>query len=312
MTHRLRSAGFARKPLPPRGWCASRAGSARQQISAALVAAAVLFVATPLGAAPVARAGAGPAAVGDIEFPDVPDILGEPDPPAEPAPPTAEALLAELKGVVTVSSLSVVARMAVRRGGAVHGLDFSLWVRQDGKALLRVREPQRLAGRAILRDGAAVWLHDPDSGRVTRVGPQGDRAPWGELLLRILDIVVGEALPGGYAPVAVRPARAPGAAWTLVLRGREGADVRCRRLEVDVAAVSHALVGARCRRGEDGLERWRFDQHRDFGGRLLPTEVSVDLAGSEGWSATLQILRLGVDVPVGDALFTRAALSGQR
>jgi hypothetical protein len=273
----------------------------------AVLVLAALLLAAPRGAG--ATVGAGPA-----DAPDPAPASGPPAPTAAPAegPPTAAALLEELRTTFDFSSLSVLARMSVRRGGAVHVLAFSLWTRADGKTLLRVREPQRLAGRAILRVGGAVWLHEPAWGRLHRVSPEGERAPWGEVLLRVVDTVTGDPLPARYSPLVLRPAQSAGAAWTLVLAGRDGRDLRCQRLEVDVAAGTHTVLEARCDRGVDGTERWRFDRHRDFGGRLLPTEVVVDTAGDEGWSATLQLTRLGVDVPLDDALFTRAALGAQR
>lgn len=276
---------------------ASRTSAPRLLSSAALA----VLVALALGlAAPAAAA---------IEFPEVPLVEGV---LASPEPPTADALFGDVSRLFRASSRSIVAQVTVLSGRSVHSVTFALWTSGEDRALLRVRGPQRAAGRAVLRIGDAVWAWDPDWGRLETVGPQGERARWGRLLVRIVDVVVGRPLLARFRAEDVRPTPSPGAGWTLSLLARDGDTPHCERLEIDVSDDTRVLLEARCWQEGGARERWRFDRHRDFGGLLLPTEVAIDRMGEGGWSATLQIHRIGLDTPIDEGLFTLTALQALR
>ena len=227
----------------------------------------------------------------------------------DPCPP-AELVARGIVELFQPSTLMLSARVTVARGRTARVVRFDLWARGGDRALLRVIEPQRDAGRGILRVGDRVYTYDPSWGRVERVGAAGERSDWNPVLFRLIDTVVGEFPLSRYRPVGVCQAEtAAGEGWTAAFEAIPGTGSGCMALEIDVLEGDPTPTELRCVHASGALERWRFRRFRDVGGRRFPMEIIVDDPERRDHSATIQLLRVERGTPIDDVRFTWTALA---
>jgi hypothetical protein len=230
-----------------------------------------------------------------------PGEIGEP-------PAAAESLMQQLRGFATARSMILGVSMTVQDGRFGRHTRFSLWTVGRDQALLRIEEPQQKAGHALLRVGPQVYLFEPETGHVSRLGAAGARGLWARPYFELVDILAADPFDGPFRAVEVTSATLQSVPVTRLSLVFESPVARCDELHVDFPADGGDPLEARCVGAEKDVVRLVFREFRDVGSVRVPVEVELFWSRRPWFSLTVRFLRVWRDVPIGPERFSLSTL----
>lgn len=229
---------------------------------------------------------------------------------AERVAPSAEELFVRLNRLATATTWELDAEIRALWAGREIRREVSFVGKPPTRALVKVRGPQREAGRALLRIGDVTLSYDPAWGRVERIGSTAQRDPWASTLVASLDWTYLGSFEDRYESAGVVPMiYSRGSAWVLKLTAKPGSSARCRALEVGFHMGGGWLMAGRCERPDGVIEQWTFDDVRPVAGRMFPTRIQLEAPGTIASRVDIRLKRVEADMPLGDSRFTMTALT---
>jgi hypothetical protein len=193
-------------------------------------------------------------------------------------------------------------------------LEMRVWSLGTAYALVRVTAPAREAGTATLKVGDEVWNYLPRVDRTIKVPPSLMMGSWMGSHFTNDDLVKESRMVDDYdIAIGYEGDREGVAVWEFVLTPKPTAAVVWGKVVEQVRQADLMPTWARYYDERGNLIRtMTFSDFRTFGGRLVPSVMTVRPADKPGEHTTIRYRELAFDVPLTPGFFSLRNLQSRR
>jgi hypothetical protein len=184
-------------------------------------------------------------------------------------------------------------------------LTMKIWT-QGNNALVRIINPEKDAGTAILKIGSDIWYYLPKVNRTIKAPSSMTMTSWMGSDFTLDDLVKESGLVRDYSLAnSFEGKRGEVAVYEYTMTPRPGAAVVWGKivLQVRQANLMRAWQGFY---DEDGklVRDLTFSDYKTMGGRLMPTRLIMRSLDKPGQQSTIVYEDIALDVPIGAETFS--------
>jgi len=199
-------------------------------------------------------------------------------------------------------------RMTVVRERGTRELEMESWSKGDDESLIVIRSPAREAGNATLRTEEGLWNYAPRADRLIRIPSGLLSESWMGSHFTNDDLMRETSYLDDYDAVLGIEEREGVTYLKATLTPKPEAPVVYSELVFLI--TTDDWVPVRSEYYDDGelIRAWAFDRIETIAGKKIPMRMTILPEDTPEERTVVEYLRLELDVPVDENLFTRQGL----